>query len=365
MVSQGHVGMPIPLEKDRVIRVGMIGAGFIAQVTHLHVLAEIAACEVVAIADNRTELRRQVADHFGVREQYASAEQLLAGSACDAYVVAFPRRAMGHAVEVVLATGKAVLAEKPMAYTHAQGQRLVDAAAASGSPFAVGFMKRHDPGVELFRQILGRLIESRELGGIQHVAMRDYCATYATPIPHHFKTTAKRPSRYAEWSDVPEGLPPEWRNDYEYTLNVASHDVNLLRYILAITPVAAQFRVRAGQSQLVTLDCGEFDVALELGLVDTGAWEQTVDIYFRRGRLRLLLPSPLARQEVGRVELQRGGQIDVHTVRPENRVWAFKAQATNFLDVVRGAAQPLAGGRDALVDLEIIEGLWKIARWMK
>ena len=352
-------------EPESPVRVGMIGAGFIAQVTHLHVLSELPACAVAAVADNRADLRANVAAKYSIPLQFSNVTELLAAPALDAYVVALPRRAMSAALAAILMTGKPVLAEKPMAYTLAQGRQLVAAAEKSGSALAVGFMKRHDPGVTLFRDTLRRIVGNNELGPIAHVAMRDYCATYATAIPPHFRTSVPRPSRYDQWPVLPEGLPEEYQADYEYTLNVASHDINLLRYVFGNTAKAASFRARSKGVQLATLDCGDFDVALELGLVDTGAWEQTIDVYFRRGRLQLLLPSPLARQETARARLERGGQVEELVPPPDKRIWAFKAQAAQFLDVVRGKAEPVADARDALVDLEIIEELWKMVKWSR
>lgn len=345
------------------LRLGMVGAGFIAQVTHLNALAELPGCAVVAIADDRAELRQEVARRYGVGLQCDDPGEVLSNPDIDAFIVAMPRRAMSAIVESALGTGKPVLAEKPIAHTLAQGRRLVGAAEKSGSRFAVGYMKRHDPGVTLFREVLSGLRASGDLGEIVHVAMRDYCATYATPIPFHVRSATPRPVRYTEWPTAPDWLPQEQREDYEVTLNVASHDVNLLRYLIGDGIRARTFRVRSKGIQLAGLEAEKFDIALELGRVDTGRWEQTIDIYFRRGLLRLLLPSPLARQETAQVVMVRGGSTETTSPPPDRRVWAFKAQAAQFLDVVRGAAEPLASGRDALADLAITEDLWKLAVW--
>ncbi len=281
---------------DRV-RLGVIGAGFIAQVTHLHVYAGLPDCTLAAIADNRADLRAKVAEKFAIGRAVDSVADMLTADDVDAYVVVLPRRAMGPAVAAALATGKPVFAEKPMAHTLADGRRLVAAAEASGSPFAVGFMKRHDGGVLLFREQLRNLCENGELGAIRHVTMTDYCATYGVAIPEHFRSTAARPYRLEEWKTLPQGLPSEYCADYEYTLNVASHDINLLRFLFGDGLEAQSLRVRPGM-QSARLTCGAFDIALDLGKVDTGRWDQSIDVYFERGRLSLDLPSPLDRDGI-------------------------------------------------------------------
>lgn len=347
------------------MRLGVLGAGFIAQVTHLHVLSELAECSVAAIADNRPELRAEVASRYAITRAFDQVEELLAAPGIDAYVIAMPRRAMGPAVEAAVATGKPVLAEKPMAHTLAQGQRLVAACEASGSLLAVGFMKRHDPGVIQFREELARLRASAELGDIVHVAMRDYCATYATPIPFHVRSRERRPFRHPEWAPAPEWLPTEQREDYEVTLNVASHDVNLLRYLFGDGLEAGPMRVRGKGAQLAMLDAGRFGIALEIGRVDTGRWEQSIDVYFRRGLLRLELPSPLSRQETARIETVKGGSREAWAPPAESRVWAFMAQAAHFLELARGRAKPMTSGRDCLADLKLIEDLWRKVHWSR
>lgn len=346
-----------------IVRLGVVGAGFISQVTHLNCFTELSDCRVVAIADNRHELRELVARRHAIGQQMDDPAALIGSPDIDALVIAMPRRAMGPAVAAAVATGKPVLAEKPMAHTHEQGKRIVAAAAHSGSSLLVGFMKRHDAGVAHFRALLQRLRAGDEAGDIVHVAMRDYCATYATPIPHHYRIRTPRPYRYAEWPTVPDWLPSEQREDYEVTLNVASHDINLLRFLLGDPLKARAMRVRKNGAQLAVLDAGAFDIALELGRVDTGRWEQSIDVYFRRGLLQLRLPSPLARQETAQVVWVRGGRHETWDPPPEQRIWAFKAQAAQFLDVVRRRAEPVASGRDALADLELIEDLWRSVTW--
>jgi predicted dehydrogenase len=353
----------VPLSPDAPVNIGVIGAGFIAQVAHLHSLAALSGCRIAAIADNRPEFRAQIAQAYRIPQQFDEPEALLVAPGIDANIIVLPRRAMGPVLERAVATGRPVLSEKPMAHTLEQGRRIVAAADASRCRLAVGFMKRHDAGVILFREKLSELVASAEVGDIEHVSMHDYCATYAIPVPQHFQTAAKRPSRYAEWPTVPDGLPSAMAADYEYTLNVASHDINLLRFLLPDGLKARSFVVRQGGSQLATFDGGRFDVTLALAKVDVGRWDQELNVYFRRGRLQLRLPSPLSRQEAASVTFERRGRCEQLTPPPDRRVWAFTAQASHFLDVVRGRAEPAVSGRDALLDLELIEELWKRAVW--
>ena len=59
------------------LRVGIIGAGNIAQSSHLPVYAERDDVEVVAIADLNLERAQEAAKIFGIPNAYASVEELL------------------------------------------------------------------------------------------------------------------------------------------------------------------------------------------------------------------------------------------------------------------------------------------------
>ena len=68
----------------RKVKIGMIGVGFIGQLAHLVNYLESEDCEVVAIADFRSELRRKVAIRYGIPRSYATHHELLADNEVEA-----------------------------------------------------------------------------------------------------------------------------------------------------------------------------------------------------------------------------------------------------------------------------------------
>ena len=67
------------------LRVGIVGAGNIAQSAHLPSYQELTdLVEVVAIADIVPERAQEAAEKFGIPHSYASVEELLANEAVKA-----------------------------------------------------------------------------------------------------------------------------------------------------------------------------------------------------------------------------------------------------------------------------------------
>ena len=352
------------LDKTARLRVGVIGAGFISQVTHLPCFAAEPDAQLVALADNRPELLAQVGRFFDISRQYPHHDALIEDADIDAVVVCVHRRCLAPIVEAALSRGKAVLSEKPMAYTVAQGETLL-AACAADQIYAVGYMKRYDPGVRMFRDLLAARRADGSLGAMRHVAIRDFCPTYAVTPPNHFATNLPKSYRYIEWPSIPEHLPLDYQSDYDWTLNVFSHDINLARWLLDCDIAAAGFFVRRGSAQTAVLSAAAVDIVVQGGRSDGGGWDQSVEVLFERGRLVLRLVSPLDRSAVASIEIHRPDGSQHVTVPADKKVWAFQAQAAHFIAAARGDVSLETPGRDSLHDLAVIEELWKRIIWKR
>ena len=71
-------------------RVGFVGVGSMGQCAHLINYTDLAGCQVVAIAEVRTELGERVARRYEVPKVYADHRQMLAAESLDGIVAAQP-----------------------------------------------------------------------------------------------------------------------------------------------------------------------------------------------------------------------------------------------------------------------------------
>lgn len=340
------------------LRIGIAGAGFISQIAHLPAFSRVEGAAVTALSDARPELLAAVGGAFAVDRLFPSIDAMIAGGGIDALVVSLPRRCLGPAVLAGLEAGLPVLSEKPMAMTLGGARRLAEAAERSAQPYAVGFMKRHDPGVTLFHRRLNEWVESDRAGAIEQVIARDFCGGYACEIPPHVETAEAAAERYPEWPALADGIDVRWRDDYDRTMNVMLHDINLLRLLFGDGLRPLSFQISPQNTQTAVLAAPTHDVALQMGRAGLEVWDQTIEVHFERGRLKLILPSPLDRRKNAVMKETVAGETTVSSP-PKESPWAFFEQAEAFLDQVRNRnLRQLSDGRDCLRDMEIADGLW-------
>jgi predicted dehydrogenase len=155
------------------IRVAFAGVGYIGQVAHLRNYAVRDDCEVVAIAEPRPQLAAKVASAFGIPTCYTDHRQLLDAVDVDAVVASQPHLRNGHIAIPLLAAGKYLFVEKPMAASLEEAEQMQAAAEEAGVHLMVGVMKRYDPAVLAARELLLGLYASGELDRLQRV--RAHC----------------------------------------------------------------------------------------------------------------------------------------------------------------------------------------------
>jgi predicted dehydrogenase len=110
-----------------LVRVGVIGCGWIGQNTHVPVLLENSKAKLVAICDRDEVLLGRVGDKYGMQNRFCDYIELLESGLVDAVSICTPTAT--HS-EIALASTKAgihVLCEKPLASNLREAQLIVDA----------------------------------------------------------------------------------------------------------------------------------------------------------------------------------------------------------------------------------------------
>jgi predicted dehydrogenase len=350
---------PGPQLSQEPVRIGVIGAGFIAQVAHLYALSQIPQASIVALSESDDDLRAAAARVFGIPSVVCDYQDLLHRSDIDALLICVPRKAQSLVTKEALSGSRAVLSEKPMAMTLDEATRMVSLARHSGASWSVGYMRRYDAGVRRFGDLFKGMRENGKLGAVVDVHMHDFCGTYSVAVPPHARRRGPRHIRYPEASDELEFVPADLRKQYDYTLNVASHDINLMRFFFGDDIRPSRFSIAPNKAQHMTFEAQGFLISLVVAPVDIGRWDQRLEVTFERGKLGLVMPSPLARQESATIVLERPGNTEMITIPASEHVWSFEAQARAFVESARQGTEMVTSGAACLGDMAMIDSFWK------
>jgi predicted dehydrogenase len=139
---------------DRIVRVGVLGAGAWARSAHLPGYRRDSRCTVVAIADVELDRARQAAHEFDIPDAYANAGELLRRDDIDVIDVCTPSHTHFELAWSALEAGKHVLCEKPVAYDFRDTRRARDLARRKGLKTKVGLTFRYSPAMRYMRELV-------------------------------------------------------------------------------------------------------------------------------------------------------------------------------------------------------------------
>ena len=144
------------------LRIAVVGVGHLGQ-HHARLLASMDEVDLVGVVDIRRERAEHIAAKYGTRA-FADARDVL--PLVDAVSVAVPTESHVAVAMPFVERGCAVLVEKPLASSLADVDRLITAAARSGSVLAAGHTERFNPAVAAALPLVDnpRFVEVHRLG---------------------------------------------------------------------------------------------------------------------------------------------------------------------------------------------------------
>ena len=132
---------------DRIVKIGIIGCGGIANGKHLPSLHKLKNVQLVAFCDLIVERAEKAAKQYGVPDAkvYTDYKELLKDESIEVVHVLTPNRSHSFITVDALEAGKHVMCEKPMAINAEEAKKMVDAAKRTGKKLTIGYQNRHRP----------------------------------------------------------------------------------------------------------------------------------------------------------------------------------------------------------------------------
>ena len=134
------------------VRIAVVGATGAFGRKHLDGLARIEEAEVTVVAGTRPETTQAVADEYGVPTAVVGLEAVLERDDVDAVILATPTPQHAEQTRAVLAAGKHVQVEIPLADSLAEAEATLRAAEASDRVSMVGHTRRFNPSHQLVHE---------------------------------------------------------------------------------------------------------------------------------------------------------------------------------------------------------------------
>lgn len=298
------------MSADRIIRIGIIGAGF-ARTTQIPGFKACEGARIVAIASARRQHAEEVAREFGIENVASDWRTLVARDDVDLVSIVTPVVTHSEMTLAALDHGKAVLCEKPMAMTADEALRMTERARAAGVLALIDHELRFLPA----RMKMREMIQRGDIGKVRHAKLT---------LRSDSRADVNRPWDW--WSDKTQGggalgaigshVIDGWRwllgaEVSEVFCNLATHvrqrkdESGKMREVT--TDDEANFLVRFGETDLTEGATGN----ASMSLVEPGKAEHRLEVFGSSGALMIEEGGELWQSKVGegewkRVETDRG-----------------------------------------------------------
>ena len=139
---------------NRIVKVGIIGCGGIANGKHMPSLKQLPGVELVAFCDIIAERAEAAKATYGTPDAkvYADYKELLADESIEVVHVCTPNRSHSFITVDALDAGKHVMCEKPMAINSAEAKKMLDAQKRSGKKLTIGYQSRQAAQAQYLKQ---------------------------------------------------------------------------------------------------------------------------------------------------------------------------------------------------------------------
>lgn len=310
------------MPKD-VVRVGLIGAGSIAQIAELPGLVAIPGVEIAGVVTKTEESAERNLERWPITRAYGSAEEMVNEADLDALFVLTPKGLHTQFVELGLQSGLDVFCEKPLTTSLDEARHLVELADETGQLLMVAFNRRYS---EVY-------LRARE--------------QFADGYPQFVIAQKNR-----------EG------SEYRATIENAIHMIDLLRWFcgepeeVTAHSIAPKPYEEDGVMALIRFNTGSIGVLA--GIRSAGEWDERLEAYGDLKTVRVITPDSVA--------VTHKGETCTIEMRPRALGWVeatqtlgFAPEVKHFIECVRERRQPLTNGLEALRTQALVEEILRAA----
>lgn len=356
--------------QPKPIRIGVIGAGIIAQSIHIPTLFRggFIVNQVCDLSQARVD---EVSQRYGVKGTTVP-EEIINSSEIDAVLIATPG-SHSQLTLAALAAGKHVLAEKPLALTIAEVDQIDEAARAAGRIVQVGYMKMYDPLTERARS---------ELAQMEDIRLVRVTVSHPADLPQIQHLRMAPPTRDADTARIEQavayenlqceialpGASESLMKFYRDVLNGSVvHELSMLRAVGLSLPTSWNAEAfptinnPGSASLLATGAVGDARYVISWNwLPEYPEYDEELKVLAANGRLEYHLAKPYLLEERSRLRVERHvGDERRDTTYLQTPDTGFLRQLDAFAASINDGAPVLAGIAGVREDIISLQGIAK------
>ncbi len=327
-------------KNDRLLRVGILGCGPIAQFAHLESTIKANNCTLHAICDAAPDILGRMGDFYQPTKRFSDYQKMLADPELEAVIIATSDAFHVPASLEALSAGKHVLSEKPFGISVEEAIRLKDAVEASGLIYQVGHMKRFDPGLEAAHDFV-----TKGMG-----EMLAFKAWYCDSTHRYTMTDAVQPLPITSTQARKPSQNPKADLERYFMLAHGSHLVDTARFFCGdIIEVDARLNKRFGAHawfvdvKFANGSLGHLDLTVAVRM----DWFEGLTIYGEHGSINAKTYNPWYFKSSD-VEIFHEKSATTHRALGADGHF-FRRQLEHFSDIIlKGTKQRSANAHDGL-----------------
>lgn len=349
------------------MRIGLIGAGNIAQIMHLPYLVEIPEAEVHAIADPGANVVNALGERYDIPNRYEDSDALVDELAdeLDGVVIATPMHTHAETAIAALEADLHTFVEKPVAVTPSDAEDVVAAAEDTEAVCMVGYMKRYDPGFQRYAELV------EEAGSVDLITNTVIPPDVGSIIDEVYDNIpadlddefleASGEKRTAQLHEAIASDDETLAHAYGYHLESICHDVNALRGLFGDVVSIDHVDVFNDWKYLTAHLRYEGDnrCTIQSGATDRTWYDERIRVDTPEESVSIEFSNAFIKNTPSEVRIERGTDEKTSTEHVPSNEESFKRELEYFLSCITGEADVRTGPREAKKDVELIADLFR------
>lgn len=346
---------------SRILKVGVVGCGQIAQIMHLPYLHDLKEYKIEALTDISLNLLSKLGEKYNipVESRYLDYKEMI--NKADIDIVLICDKNHYEAVMKAISNGKHVFVEKPLAFNVREAEAILEAKEKAGIKLMVGYMKCYDPGFVYASEKI------KDMKDISLVRVHNYSGAFGhldkiydlhsrDDVSKDVFSEGKRIERLSMLEELGEGRENLLPAYYNFLYGIV-HNTVLLRHIFGGDVKILYADVYNRSDMSVIMQYGDTRVSLEVGFSDNmEIWDENIQVYSPDCNLSIDFPFPYLKNAptiVNINENENGTRVNQNKSTISSFDEAFRLEWKHFYDCIINNKEPLTNGRDGLLDVKL------------